>query len=94
MKSLTVIGLVLLGISSFLYYLTTDFTVEKLSLPHIMGIMAGIGIGLIIGGLVGYVSKGTAMKNEQKRKELSTLKKEKEALEKQMANEKKPENTF
>jgi NhaP-type Na+/H+ or K+/H+ antiporter len=83
MKSLTIIGLVLLGLSSFLYYLTTDFSVEKLSLSHIMGIMAGVGIGLIIGGIVGYISKGSAIKNEQKQRELAALKKEKAALEKQ-----------
>ena len=85
MKSLSIIGIILLGLSSFLFYLTTDFSVEKLSLPHIMGIMAGIGIGLIIGGMVGYISKGTAIKNEQKKKEMEALKKEKAALEKQAA---------
>ena len=50
-----------------------------------MGILAGIGIGLIIGGIVGYVSKGTSLKQEQKRKELIQLRKEKEDLEKQAA---------
>ncbi|WP_124640422.1 MULTISPECIES: hypothetical protein [Amniculibacterium] len=85
MKSLSIIGIILLGLSSFLFYLTADFSVEKLSLPHIMGIMAGIGIGLIIGGMVGYISKGTAIKNEQKKKEMEALKKEKAALEKQAA---------
>jgi uncharacterized membrane-anchored protein YhcB (DUF1043 family) len=50
-----------------------------------MGIMGGIGIGLIIGGLVGYVSKGSAIKQEQKRKEYKQLQKDKEELEKQAA---------
>ncbi len=50
-----------------------------------MGIMAGIGIGLIIGGMVGYVSKGSAIKAEQKRKEFKQLQKDKEELEKQAA---------
>jgi hypothetical protein len=47
-----------------------------------MGIMGGIGIGLIIGGIVGYLSKGKAIKNEQKKKEIEALLKEKAALEK------------
>lgn len=50
-----------------------------------MGILAGIGIGLIIGGIVGYVSKGTALREEQKRKEIQQLRREKEDLEKQAA---------
>lgn len=51
----------------------------------LMGILAGIGIGLIIGGIVGYVSKGSAVREEQKKRELKQLKKEKEDLEKQAA---------
>ncbi len=50
-----------------------------------MGIMAGVGIGLIIGGMVGYLSKGSAMKAEQKKKEFKQLQKDKEELEKQAA---------
>jgi hypothetical protein len=46
-----------------------------------MGMMAGVGIGLIIGGMVGYVSKGSAIKAEQKKKEFKQLQKEKEDLE-------------
>jgi len=85
MKSLSLTGLVLLAVSALLFYLTTDFTVEKITLSHIMGMMAGVGIGLIIGGLVGYVSKGSAIKQEQKRKEYKQLQKDKEDLEKQAA---------
>ena len=48
-----------------------------------MGIMAGIGIGLIIGGVIGYISKGSAIKEEARRKEFKRLQKEKEDLEKQ-----------
>jgi uncharacterized membrane-anchored protein YhcB (DUF1043 family) len=54
-------------------------------MSHIMGILGGIGIGLIIGGMVGYVSKGSAIKAEQKRKEFKQLQKDKEELEKQAA---------
>jgi uncharacterized membrane-anchored protein YhcB (DUF1043 family) len=54
-------------------------------MSHIMGILGGIGIGLIIGGMVGYVSKGSAIKAEQKRKEFKQLQKDKEDLEKQAA---------
>lgn len=85
MKSLSITGLILLAVSTLLFYLTTDFTVEKIGLPHIMGVMAGVGIGLIIGGLVGYVSKGSAIKEDQKRKEFKQLQKDKEELEKQAA---------
>ncbi|MDQ1098024.1 MULTISPECIES: hypothetical protein [Chryseobacterium] len=85
MKSLSITGIVLLAISALLFYLTTDFTVERITLSHVMGVMAGIGIGLIIGGMVGYVSKGSAVKAEEKRREYKQLQKEKEDLEKQAA---------
>ncbi|KPE51418.1 hypothetical protein [Chryseobacterium indologenes] len=85
MKSLSITGLILLAVSALLFYLTTDFTVEKITLSHMMGMMAGVGIGLIIGGMVGYVSKGSAMKAEQKKKEFKQLQKDKEELEKQAA---------
>lgn len=85
MKSLSITGLILLAVSALLFYLTTDFAVEQIKISHIMGIMAGIGIGLIIGGMVGYVSKGSAIKAEQKKKEFKQLQKEKEELEKQAA---------
>lgn len=83
MKSISIIGMILLAVSALLFYLTTDFTVEKITLSHVMGVMAGIGIGLIFGGLIGYVSKGSAIKAEAKRKEFKQLQKEKEELEKQ-----------
>lgn len=83
MKSLSIIGMILLAVSALLFYLTTDFTVEKITISHVMGIMAGIGIGLIFGGLVGYVSKGSAIKAEAKRKEFFQLQKDKMELEKQ-----------
>lgn len=85
MKSISFIGIVLLLLSALLFYLTTDFAVEQIKLSHIMGIMGGVGIGLIIGGMVGYVSKGSAIKQAQKKKEMQQLRKEKEELEKQAA---------
>ncbi|MCD9618920.1 hypothetical protein [Chryseobacterium gleum] len=86
MKNLSITGLILLAISILLFYLTTNgFTAKEIGLPHIMGIMGGIGIGLIIGGMVGYVSKGSAMKADQKKKEFKQLQKDKEELEKQAA---------
>ncbi|MDR6921592.1 MULTISPECIES: hypothetical protein [Chryseobacterium] len=85
MKSLSITGLILLAVSALLFYLTTDFTVEKITLSHMMGMMAGVGIGLIIGGMVGYMSKGSALKAEQKKKEFKQLQKDKEELEKQAA---------
>lgn len=86
MKNLTITGLILLALSVLLFYLTANnFTVNDLGMPHIMGILGGIGIGLIIGGMVGYVSKGSAIKAEQKRKEFQKLQQEKEELEKRAA---------
>lgn len=87
MRNLTFIGILLLGLAFVLYYFNSSFTVMKLFEPtSLMGILAGVGIGLIIGGLVGYVSKGSAIKQAQRRKEMKQLKIEKEALEKQAAD--------
>lgn len=83
MKGISLTGLILLAISALLFYLTTDFTVERINLSHVMGIMGGIGIGLIIGGMVGYASKGTAVKEEERRREFKQLQLEKEELERQ-----------
>lgn len=86
MKNLHFIGFLLLGLAFLLYYISPQFSWVKLVEPiSLMGILAGIGIGLIIGSIVGYVSKGTALKEEQKRKELKQLRKDKEELEKQAA---------
>ena len=51
MKNLTIIGILLLGISGLLFYMTTNLEVEEFTLSHFMGIMGGVGIGLIIGEL-------------------------------------------
>ncbi len=86
MKNLTFIGFLLLGLAFLLYYMQPEFSAVKLFEPMtLMGILAGIGIGLIIGGIVGYVSKGSALKAEEKSRELKQLRKEKEDLEKQTA---------
>ena len=86
MKNLHFIGFLLLGLAFLLYYMLPEFSMVKLFEPiNLMGILAGIGIGLIIGGIVGYISKGTSLKEEQKRKELVQLRKENEDLEKQAA---------
>lgn len=86
MKNLHFIGFLLLGLAFLLYYLLPEFSFVKLFEPiSLMGILAGIGIGLIIGGIVGYVSKGTALREEQKRQEIKQLRREKEELEKQSA---------
>ena len=86
MKSLTFIGLILLALAATLFYFNTSFTVMKLFEPTtLMGILAGVGIGLIFGSLVGYASKGSAIKTEQKKKEMKQLQKEKLELEKQAA---------
>lgn len=77
MKSLVVIGIILLGLGALLFYLN-DMAID---LRVIYGALSGIGIGLIIGGLVGYVSKGNAVKEAQLRREFKTLQQEKAQLE-------------
>lgn len=71
MKNLSFIGILLLFISAILFYFTTNFEMEKIGLSHFMGIMGGIGIGLIIGGVIGYTSKGKSLKEEQKKRDLA-----------------------
>jgi len=86
MKSLTLIGLVLLAVAAVLFYFIPNFAVIRLFEPTtLMGILAGVGIGLIIGGMVGYISKGSAIKAEQKKQAIKQLQKEKTELEKQAA---------
>ncbi len=86
MRNLTFIGFLLLGLAFLLYYMLPQFSFVKLFEPiNLMGILAGIGIGLILGGIVGYISKGTALKQEEKRKEFKQLRRENEDLEKQAA---------
>jgi len=79
MKSLIVIGIILFGLGALLFYLN-DMAID---LRVIYGALSGIGIGLVIGGLVGYVSKGNAVKEAQLRNEFKQLQKEKAELEKQ-----------
>ena len=55
-------------------------------MSHMMGVMGGIGIGLFIGGIVGYISKGSAIREEKKRKQLAQLQKQNKELEKKVEN--------
>ena len=55
-------------------------------MSHMMGVMGGIGIGLIIGGIVGYISKGSAIREEEKRKQFAQLQKQNKELEKKVEN--------
>lgn len=91
MKGLTLVGTILLGISGLLFYITTDFLVEKITMSHIMGIMGGIGIGLIIGGIVGYISKGSAIKQEKIKEQIAKLQNDKYELQ-QKVNQNNQEN--
>lgn len=91
MKSLIVIGLILLGLGALLCYLN-DMAID---LRVIYGALSGIGIGLIIGGLVGYVSKGNAVKEAKIRQDYKQLQKEKAELEKQkVINDSNNENLY
>ena len=80
MRGLSIVGVILLAISGVLFYFTTDFAVEKITMSHVMGILGGIGIGLFIGGIVGYISKGSAIKREQEKKIIEKLKNDKYEL--------------
>lgn len=91
MKGLTIVGIILLAISGVLFYFSTDFVVEKITISHIMGIMGGIGIGLIIGGIVGYISKGSAIKREETKKKIEALQNEKYKLQ-QKVNQQQSED--
>lgn len=85
MKSLTFTGIGLLLLAFILLYFNDNFNVIRLFEPiTLMGILFGIGIGLIIGGLVGYISKGNAVKEARLKQEYKQLKKEKAELEKKM----------
>ncbi len=81
MKNLTFVGIILLAIGVLLFYLNN----MKMDLGVIYGALAGIGVGLIFGGIVGYVSKGSAVKQENKMRQFKQLQKEKEELEKKQA---------
>lgn len=86
MKNLTFIGVILLALAFLLYYILPEFSFVKLFEPlNLMGILAGIGIGLIIGGIVGYASKGASIREAQYRKDYKQLQLEKLELEKQAA---------
>ncbi len=82
MKSLIIIGLVLLGLGALLFYLN-DMAID---LRVIYGALSGVGIGFIIGGIIGYVSKGNSLKEAKNREEFRQLQKEKAELEKQRLN--------
>lgn len=85
MKSLLITGITLLIISAFLFYFSTGYRFDEITPSHFMGVLGGIGIGLIIGGVVGYISKGSSVKAERKRKEIAQLQIEKLEIEKQAA---------
>ena len=48
MKSLSIVGGILLLISGALFYYSTDFLLEKITMSHMMGVMGGIKIYLEI----------------------------------------------
>ena len=88
MKGLSIVGIILLAVSGMLFYFTTDFAVEKITMSHVMGMLGGIGIGLFIGGGMGYVSKGYAIKREQEKKVIERLKNDKYELQQKVNQQK------
>ena len=81
MKNVTFVGIILLAIGVVLFYLNN----MALDLRVVYGALCGIGVGLIFGGIVGYVSKGSAVKQENKMRQFKQLQKEKDELEKKQA---------
>ena len=73
MKNLTFVGIILLAIGVLLFYLNN----MALDLRVVYGALCGIGVGLIFGGIVGYVSKGSAVKQENKMRQFKQLQKKK-----------------
>ena len=88
MKGLSIVGIILLAVSGMLFYFTTDFALEKITMSHVMGMLGGIGIGLFIGGVIGYVSKGYAIKREQEKKVIERLKNDKYELQQKVNQQK------
>lgn len=81
MKNLTFIGIILLGIGALLFYMNN----MAIDLRVVYGALCGIGIGLIFGGIVGYISKGSAIKDQEKKQAFKQLQKEKVEYDKQQA---------
>lgn len=79
MKNLIFIGILLFGIGALLFYMNN----MAVDLRVIYGALCGIGIGLIFGGIGGYISKGSAVKQAKKKEEFLQLRKDNEKLEKQ-----------
>ncbi len=95
MKNLIFAGVLLLGLSFLLYTMMPDFSPVRFFEPvSLMGMLAGIGIGLIIGGIIGYLSKGSAIREEKKRQEFKKLLEERAALQKQAEELAKKEETL
>lgn len=76
MRNLIFVGILFLGIGFVLFYLN-DYAWD---VRVVYGVLGGIGVGLILGGLTGYISKGAAIKRKEKDKEIKRLQAEKERL--------------
>ena len=87
MKGLTFVGFISLALATFLFWLRLDMSFDSLfNLNFLIGILSGLGFGLIIGGITGYISKGTNLKRAKIKNELNELKRENENLQKQTEN--------
>lgn len=80
MKNLSFFGVVILAIGATLYYFNQP--IDKL--PLIIGILCGVGLGLILGGIIGYISKGSAIKEKLQREEFQKIQQEREELKRQV----------
>lgn len=89
MKTLIITGLIFLIISVGLFWFEFGFSFDRLfaEFPFWVGTLFGMGLGQFIGGLVGYISKGSAMKEAEIKKQLAQLKKEKEILQQNQNND-------
>lgn len=79
MRNLIFLGIVFLAIGLTLFFLNN----RVWDLRALYGALSGIGVGLIFGGITGYISKGSAVKRERKNREIKKLQQEKEALERE-----------
>lgn len=76
MRTLTIVGFMLLGIAIGFFYMSG----ELIEVSHIMSIIGGLGIGLFLGGIIGYQSKASAVKQEEAKRKMDELRNDKYEL--------------
>ena len=68
MSYATILGILLLAISYMMYNTTHSvFTLMVKEYSFVIGIVGGVGIGLILGGFLGWLFKFRKLKNEEQK---------------------------